>query len=225
MRCRECNVDLPKEYTSCPLCGGKVSEDEPLIEGIAFAEYPKVKTEKYKRDPFLVFLAVWAVFSASAVVLFKAGKVDSNVFALLVSLVPLVWTLIFRPLTVRQPYEGNYVIMNLFPLALGGFLYCLIKQAMSYFFVTVLPLAFVLVLAALLVVVVIRPKNAKRASSYAVLSGISGVAAEIAVVIAGYDFLNAWLIEIFICAVILVILFCRWPKETKEELKAKFSIQ
>ena len=225
MRCRECNVDLPKEYTACPLCGGKVSEDKPLIEGIVLAEYPKVKTEPYKRNPFPVFLMIWALVSAVSFALYKTEILNVNVFSLLVSFVPMVWTLVFRPFLVKQLYVGNYVMMNLYPVALGGFLYCVIKDTLSFYFFSFLPVIFVIVLLALSVAIFFRPKVCKRAAPYAVLSGAVGVIAEIAAAITRYDLLNAWLIVVLICIVMLTVLFCKAPKETKEELKAKFSIQ
>lgn len=225
MRCRECNVDLPKEYTVCPLCGGKASDDEPLIGGIRYSEYPKVKTEAYKRDPFPIFIIIWALCSAVSFVLFKTETINANVFSLLVSVVPMVWTLVFRPVMVKQLYAGNYVMINLYPIALCGFLYCLIKGAMNFYFVSFLPVVFIIILLALTVVVFAKPKICKRAASYYVLSGVVGVVAEIGVAIAGYDLLNAWLIVILVCIAILTFLFCKEPGKTKEELKAKFSIQ
>lgn len=225
MRCRECNVDLPKEYTACPLCGGKVSDDKPLIEGIVLAEYPKVKTEPYKRNPFPVFLLIWALVSAVSFVLFRKEVVNANVFSLLVSVVPMIWTLVFRPLMVKQLYVGNFIMMNLYPLALCGFVYCLVKDALNFYFISFLPAVFILALLALAVVVFSKPKDCRRASPYFVLSGVVGVAAEIAAAITRYDLLNAWLIVVLICIVMLTVLFCKAPKETKEELKAKFSIQ
>ncbi len=41
MRCRKCNVDLAENYTLCPLCGEKASNDEPLLEGFTVAPYAK----------------------------------------------------------------------------------------------------------------------------------------------------------------------------------------
>ncbi len=41
MRCLKCNVDLAETYTSCPLCGEKASNDEPLLKGFTVAPYPK----------------------------------------------------------------------------------------------------------------------------------------------------------------------------------------
>ena len=225
MRCRECNVDLPKEYTACPLCGGKVHDDKPLIEGLDFAEYPKVKTEKYKKNPFPVFLVIWALASAISLGLFKADFLDANAFSFAVSLVPMVWTLAFRPVTVKQLYQGNYVIMNLYPFALGGFVYCLIKDALNFWLVSFLPVVFIVVLFALSLTAFIKLKVCKRAAPYFVLSGVVGVLAEIITAITKYDLLNAWVLVIGICVIMLTFLFIKAPKETKEELKAKFSIQ
>lgn len=39
MRCKHCNVDLAETYTLCPLCGEKVADEEPKLEGIKVAPY------------------------------------------------------------------------------------------------------------------------------------------------------------------------------------------
>lgn len=225
MRCRECNVDLPKEYTSCPLCGGKVSEEAPLIEGIRLAEYPKVKTEPYKRNPFPVFIIIWALTVLTGIILYKTQMISENLFAFIISVVPAVWTLIFRPLLVRQLYAGNYVMMNLYPALLGGFVFCLLKEKLDYFFTCFFPVAVVAVLVALTVIIFLQPKVCKRAAPYAVLTGILSVIMCVVLVFINKTVPFAWLGVLVICIGILVILFCKSPKETKEEIKAKFSIQ
>ena len=225
MRCRECNVDLPEKYTACPLCGAKAYSDEPKIGGIRHSEYPEVQTEKYVRNPFPVFLMIWALVSAVSFVLFKKETVDANLFSLLVSIVPMVWTLVLRPIHVKQLYFGNYAVVNLYPAALCGFIYCLIKGALNFYFVSFLPAVFILVLFALLVIVFARPKVSKRAAPYFVLSLAVSIVAEIGVAVSGYDVLNAWLVVMLVCILSLVFLLCKSPEETKEEIKAKFSIQ
>lgn len=40
MRCLKCNVDLGENYTLCPLCGEKASNEEPLLRGFTVAPYP-----------------------------------------------------------------------------------------------------------------------------------------------------------------------------------------
>lgn len=225
MRCRECNVDLPKEYTSCPLCGGKVSEEAPLIEGIRLAEYPKVKTEPYKRNPFPVFIIIWALTVLTGIILYKTQMISENLFAFIISVVPAVWTLIFRPLLVRQLYAGNYVMMNLYPVLLGGFVFCLLKEKLDYFFTCFFPVAVVAVLVALMVIIFLQPKVCKRAAPYSVLTGALSVIMCVVLFFANKTVPFAWLGVLVICIGILVILFCKSPKETKEEIKAKFSIQ
>lgn len=46
MRCTACNVDLGEDYTKCPLCGSKASEEAALLCGIETAAYPKYDREK-----------------------------------------------------------------------------------------------------------------------------------------------------------------------------------
>ena len=69
MRCNECNVDLGEEYTKCPLCGAPAVDDEPVLKGIATAEYPKrYNTEKKKRKyDFPLKFVLRASFAVCAV--------------------------------------------------------------------------------------------------------------------------------------------------------------
>lgn len=41
MRCPDCNVDLGEEYTRCPLCSGKATDEKPVLSGFVTAEYPE----------------------------------------------------------------------------------------------------------------------------------------------------------------------------------------
>jgi len=40
MRCGLCNVDLNENAARCPLCGAPARDVPPLIDGIAFQDYP-----------------------------------------------------------------------------------------------------------------------------------------------------------------------------------------
>lgn len=53
MRCPDCNVDLGEEYTRCPLCGAKASEEAPVLKGFKTAEYPQYdESAAYKKPKF-----------------------------------------------------------------------------------------------------------------------------------------------------------------------------
>lgn len=224
MRCRECNVDLPEEYTACPLCGGKVSDDAPLIEGVTLAEYPKVKTEKYKRNPFPIFLVIWAVTIVAGILLFRFCNVSEEIFVLTVSAVPFFWTLIFRPLMVKQLYAGNYVTMLFYPTTLAGFLYYILTDDLRYFLTDFSPSVSSGAMLALLVIVLIKPKS-ERAAPYPVFMGVFAVVMGIVSVLT-MDFIPfSWVNTLFVSAGLLAIVFLKGPKKAKEELKAKFSIQ
>ena len=40
MRCPACQVDLNENAAVCPLCGGAAEDAPPLIEGVAYQDYP-----------------------------------------------------------------------------------------------------------------------------------------------------------------------------------------
>ena len=40
MRCPACQVDLNENVAVCPLCGGAAEDTAPLIEGVAYQDYP-----------------------------------------------------------------------------------------------------------------------------------------------------------------------------------------
>ena len=57
MRCKECNVDLPENYTLCPLCGSAAADEEVKIKGLKAVPYSTEpapeKTELKKiKSPF-----------------------------------------------------------------------------------------------------------------------------------------------------------------------------
>lgn len=56
MRCEKCNVDLPENYTRCPLCGSKPINNEAKIKNLKAVPYSDSavehieKAEKVKTD-------------------------------------------------------------------------------------------------------------------------------------------------------------------------------
>lgn len=226
MRCRECNVDLPKEYTACPLCGAKVYDDEPQIQGIRLAEYPKVETEKYKRNPFTVFLVVWAVVSAISFALLKLNVVSNMIFASAFCIVPLLWTLIVRPATLKQLYKGNYIVMNIYPVILA----CAVFAKFGFIdkfsvFTRYMPVASLVIMLALMILIMRKPATSKRAAPYTVLMGISAVITCVISSLVFKVFVYEWLVVSLVSFFMLLLLIAKNKRETVEELKAKFSIQ
>lgn len=45
MRCEKCGIDLGEEYTLCPLCGEKATDEEPVLKGFVTADYLKYNKE------------------------------------------------------------------------------------------------------------------------------------------------------------------------------------
>ena len=226
MRCRECNVDLPETYTACPLCGAKASPDEPVLKGIRTAEFPKLKTEPFKKDPFHVFLVIWLVISAISIALCATGLTSKLLAAGTICTVALVWTLLGRPFLVKQLYAGNYIVMNWLPLALFSVAVSKIQhEDITLALTGYLPISSIAVLVALTVLILAKPKRAKRAAAYPVLFAVLSVIASVITIAktAAVPFL--WLAVIVICACILALLFFMDAKATKEEIRAKFSIQ
>lgn len=220
MRCINCNVDLPDEYSNCPLCGGKASPEAPVLEGIRTAEYPKVCTEPEKKNPFKIFLIIWA--ASCLVSLFFSLELA----ALVLCLVPFIWTLVFRPIFVKQLYAGNFIVMNLLPLTLASFVYSSITYGdMLPAIVGFMPISCIAVLVALTVLVIAKPKKSKRAAAYPVLFTVLSVILGITAYVKAHSVPFLWLGVIVISACVLGLIFFMNPKAAKEELKAKFSIQ
>lgn len=226
MRCRECNVDLPETYAVCPLCGKAASNDPPVLEGIRTAEYPRVKTEPYKRNPFPVFVGIWLGLSVLSLAMSALDIISQAVAAAVICAVPCIWTLIFRPLLVKQLYAGNFIMMNLLPFALTSIVFSylnygsILPALMGY-----LPVCCITVLVALTILILAKPKKSKRAASYPMLTGASGILAGIATACASDSVPFLWIAVTVLCICILALLFFINPQATKEELKAKFSIQ
>jgi len=49
MRCINCRVDLNENATRCPLCGGGAQDVPPLIQGVAFQDYPVYARGRHSR--------------------------------------------------------------------------------------------------------------------------------------------------------------------------------
>lgn len=226
MRCRECNIDLPDNYTACPLCSSAVFDDECLIKDIRTAEYPRAKAEPLKRNPFPIFILIWFVLSAVSFVLYKCQIIEPLAAASVFCVVPCIWTLLVRPFLIKQLYEGNFIIMNLFPFALSSVvLDKIINGSLSKSFETYLPLCALLVFVALLLLVFIKPKKSKRAASYPVLMLPISAVAIIVLSITEREIPYLWCAVLVLCVFILLYLLLTKPQETKDELCAKFSIQ
>ena len=57
MRCNKCNVDLPENYTRCPLCAGEPTDCETKIKGLNAVPYsdlpiPEAKDIKKEKTSF-----------------------------------------------------------------------------------------------------------------------------------------------------------------------------
>lgn len=53
MRCPDCNIDLGEQYTRCPLCGAKPTDEDPVLKGFVTARYPAYdKSAAYKKTKF-----------------------------------------------------------------------------------------------------------------------------------------------------------------------------
>lgn len=225
MRCRECNIDLPENYTACPLCGAKTSPDAPKIEGIRYSECPKVATAKYVPSAFPFFLGLWAITLVLGLALQKAGLLTALQGAVVCSVLPLCWTLIGRPLFVKQLYKGNYIIMNLWSFAFAGYMTGKATEAAADGFSVLVPAACCVVMLALFVYTFIDRRNAKRAAPYAVLTAVFSLVALLAVALKYGLMAPLWIAVFAVSELILAVLFRTQREAVTQELRAKFTIQ
>ena len=163
---------------------------------------------------------VWAT-SCSVSLLFSL-----ELAAIVLCAVPFIWTLVFRPVFVKQLYAGNFIVMNLLPLSLASFVYSSIRYGdMLPALVGFMPVSCIAVLVALTVLIIAKPKKSKRAAAYPVLFAVLGVILGITTFIRFHSVPFLWLGVIVISACVLGLVFFMNPEAAKEELKAKFSIQ
>ena len=225
MRCRECNIDLPENYTACPLCGAKTYADEHKIKGIRYSECPKVKTQKYRPSAFPFFLALWAITAIVGFVLQKMNVIDAVQAAFVYSVLPLLWTLIGRRLFVRQLHGGNYIIMNIWSLTFFAFVLGKAYEAPADGFVTAVPIGVMCILLSLLFSALIDKQHGHRCAPYAVLTGAGSVLALAVIGIKYGTFAPLWLCALGASAFVLGVLVLRYKTRATEEIKAKFTIQ
>ena len=226
MRCKNCNVDLPEEYTHCPLCNEKAINEEPLIKGIKIAEYPKVETFPYKRNAFMKFIVLWAVAVIASFVLYKTNVINNVNFSVIAIFPACVWTLLVRPFKVKQLYKGNYIVMNFYPFALMFSLYSFVSTGkIIEAFTIYLPLISIIVITALGICIFASKKDNKRAAPYPIFMGILSIIGLLLTLILKSEFSMYWFINLCISAILLVYLLVANGVATKDELKAKFSLQ
>lgn len=225
MRCRECNIDLPANYTACPLCGAKTSPDEHKIPGIRYSECPKVKTEKYKPSAFPFFLALWGASIVVGLILKNFNIIDAVQAAVVYSVLPLLWTAIGRRFFVKQLHGGNYIIMNVWSLTFFAFVLGKALQMPADGFATGVPIVVTILLGALLLTALLDKQHGHRNAPYAVLTGVFSLVAILVIALKEGFFAPMWLAVLGASAVVLVVLLLRYKDRTKEEIKAKFTIQ
>ena len=226
MRCKNCNVDLAEEYTHCPLCNEKACSEEPLIKGIKTAEYPKVETAPYKRSLFMKFIVSWVAIIIFSFVLNKIDVISNVVFALVSTIPACVWTLLVRPFKVKQLYNGNFIVMNFFSFSLMFMLYSIattgkVTEAVTKF----IPLTTIIIIVALGIYIFVSKKDNKRSAPYPIFIGILSVIGIILTFTLTSELSIYWLVSFCISALLIIYLLKTNGVETKEELKAKFSLQ
>ena len=226
MRCKNCNVDLPEEYTHCPLCNEKATPCESEIKGIRIAEYPKVETIPYKRNAFIKFIVLWVAIILISLVLYKTNVINSGIFAVVATLPACAWTLFVRPFKVKQLYKGNYIVMNFYSLALMLSLYSFASTGKIIEAVTTyLPLISIVIITVLGIYIFVNPKDNKRSAPYPIFMGVLSIIGIILTFVMQAEFSVYWFISLCVSAILLVYLLVFNGTATKEELKAKFSLQ
>jgi len=222
MRCNKCNIDLPDFYTKCPLCDSKTINEKPLIENILTAEFPKVKPEKKKVNALVVFLIVWLVCAVIGAFLYKTNSVIFNV---LFCAPPVIWTLILRPVFIRQLYNGNYIVINLFSFNLTVLVVGLSFDMSNTYYTASFPIVALMIIFALLTYSFLRKETSFRAGPYCVLLALYNVIGAIALYLVTKENQLLWLVPLAVTVIIFILIYRNNPERTKEEIKAKFSIQ
>lgn len=226
MRCNECKVDLPEFYKKCPLCGCESTNEEPMIPDIMTAEYPKVKTEPVRINPFPVFIIIWAVFSVLSFILFKKNIINNSAFVIISSLPPVIWTLFLRPIFIRQYYKGNYIVMNLFSfgytLLLAEIVLNLSAEYLNIFSVTFV--SFIIV-GLFIMNETTNKEHMHRIAPYCVLLLFYSIISALLIFLFKDIIPYLWLIPILLCVFAFIRAYKKSGFRTIEELKAKFSIQ
>ena len=225
MRCDKCNVDLGENYVACPLCGAKATNTEPLIPDQRVAEYPLVTPKKRYPDAFYVFLAVWAAIGAFTFALRTFGSLDDNSFTRVLWAVPCLWTLIGRPIFIRQPYFGNYLAIDILPLSVFTIFLVKALNPDSHSAICVyMPLLFISALLIMVIGVLFKKQSGRRVAPYTVLFAAAGIIGAIVCAVATESTPVVWLIELAFSVLILVVSLACFRSVAAEEIKAKFRV-
>jgi len=117
MRCPACQVDLNETASLCPLCGGRAADIPPLIERIAYQDYPAYEHKRFQRSASLIYF-----FSSACVFLLAAGLEfwltgRLHLTPYLAFAFPCVWALLIR-LRKNSLSVGNYLLGCVFTVSL-----------------------------------------------------------------------------------------------------------
>ncbi|MDR2648059.1 MAG: DUF6320 domain-containing protein [Oscillospiraceae bacterium] len=225
MRCNACNVDVGENHKYCPLCGGGLTDEPPVLQGLTQAPYPALRYKKPKPTPTAIFFFCWiplVVFIGSQVA-FYAGS--HYITLLTASGLLCLWTAVVRPISKKYLHLSNFAASNLFTfsfLALVSSCYSLgFKAGVARFAGFGAPILLLIAAAALFSAAMLtRSRRYRFVSDFFVLLLIG-----IALIIFKRLFWDIdWLTFMPSCAALaaLVVLLLMNPRAFAEELHARF---
>lgn len=226
MRCKSCNVDLSEGAKKCPLCGEPAVNEEPVLQGLQTAYYPKVKYKKPMPNFNLIFVVVWVLASLGVFIfdLFCSnGDYTYSLFT--VTLIPCIWSLLLRPMYTSKYYFGRYLVTDVIFLIPWAIVLCAkMFNNLQVAFSFVAPAILIAALLIFMFEAIFVKKDRVNAPIFVVMvGGLSAVMLVISLFIKDILWV-AYLVPVALSVFVLILLWALEPKKVRQELKARLHI-
>ncbi len=223
MRCKSCNVDLSEGAKKCPLCGEIAVNEEPVLQGLQTAYYPKVKYKKPMPNFNLIFVIVWLLASLGVFIfdlLFSKGDYTYSLFTVI--LIPCIWSLMLRPMYTSKYYFGKYLLTDL--VFLIPWIIVLFRKMFGDFKIAFSLAVPALLVAALLIIMIealFVKKDRTNAPVFIILICIISIIMLVISLFIKNIVWQSYFIPITFSVFVLVLMWALEPKKVGQELKAR----
>ncbi len=223
MRCEVCNVDVMESAQRCPLCGGSVTQVEPVLTGLQTAEYPPYLHRPYPRSKNLIALIIGAVFCTVFAWFDFARNQDLDWTQGCIIIAVLAWALLIRPVSMPEFWLENYLLyigLLLMPLSIW------LRNGFRLSFSAMQPSVgwnCAVLSAVLLLCAIFRKKERLHALRYALFITAIGVLQFLWAMASSVNTLrSAGVAGLLASLAYLAFLLCSEFKQAKDELRALF---
>lgn len=222
MICSKCKVDLGEEYSLCPLCSAQAEDSPPALTNQRTAEYPDVTYRPFRKPYTLIAAVIYAVICAGSAATEYAMTKSFSITALVILILPCVWTVFVRPFIVKHRRIGNYIVYDAFFLSILSVYFSKVYlSSTDYALSALMPQICAIGCTILLCHSLFRPKSSRGDIIYALILSVFCLGLLIFTLFYIPNSFTA--IPCFAaCVLTLLIIRSNTKEEFTDELKARF---